>query len=299
MAGVINEVQAALREPSRAEPLDLARLAPQVSRRQFVQTSVAGSIVGALATWALSDQTSWGSARGLPAGREPRELSAPRPRLAADRIPLHAAVFDERFAEAVRFGAAARERGLGVRGLRGDVTDLWYEELQPLWTHRAVPIAGLTAYAALFCLERLAWDHRMRLIYRGAHTPLENGQVEHVLALPKGISVPIRTSEPAILGASAVLDAARDAPIGHGVDTARDASAAHADWPVEIASMIAQIESRGGWTGLPQAHRSTELRCRTPRAPLVRDAALAHGASPAPVAPQTLHSWVIAPPRRA
>jgi hypothetical protein len=184
MAGVINEVQAAVRGPSSAEPLDPARLSPQgMDRRQFVQTSVAGAIAGALGAWALSDESSWGSTRGLPAGREPRELPAPQPGLAAGRILLYAAVFDERFAAAVRFGAAAREQGLRIRGVRGDVTEFWYEELQPLWKQRALPLAGLTAYAALFCLERLAWDHRMRVIYHAAHTTLSNSDVGHVLAL--------------------------------------------------------------------------------------------------------------------
>ncbi len=122
----------------------------KISRRHFVQTGLAGSLAGLLGTPALA-----GTTRGA---------------------PLHAVVFDERFAEAVRFGHAARGRGLPTRSMRGDVTDLWYGELHPLWKERPAPIAGLTAYGALFCLEQLAWDHRMRVIYHGTHATGQAGQ---------------------------------------------------------------------------------------------------------------------------
>jgi hypothetical protein len=115
----------------------------RINRRHFVQTGIAGSLAGLFGTQ-------------LPAS-------------ASRAAPLHAVVFDDRFAAAVRFGNAARSRGLSTRGVRGDVTDLWYRELQPLWKVRAAPLAGLTAYGALFCLEQLAWDHRMRVIYHGVH----------------------------------------------------------------------------------------------------------------------------------
>ncbi len=186
----------------------------QVTRRQFVQTSVAGSLAGALALWTRASAVWGANLRPIPA-----------PASDAARVPLRAVLFDERFAEALRFGEAARERGLPTRSLRADVTDIWYGELHPLWKTRAVPIAGLTAYSALFCLEQLAWDHRMRVIYHGVHPPASN-------------------SGPT-------------------------------DWPSRVASMIADVESHGGWTGLAPA----------PRAPALASSAL--------------HSWVIAPPARA
>ncbi len=132
-----------------------------VSRRRFIESGVAGSLVGAFATW------------GSPV-RAAREIHT------SARTPLHAVIFDERFADAVRFGQQAARLGLPVRGLRGDVTDYWYAELHPLWKRQARPLAGLTAYAALFCLERLAWDHGMRVVYRGEHTPLAGGEADRI-----------------------------------------------------------------------------------------------------------------------
>ena len=122
----------------------------KISRRHFMQTGIAGSLAGLLGSPVRASMS-----RGA---------------------PLHAVMFDERFIEAVRFGNAARARGLPTRTVRGDVTDLWYGELQPLWKERTAPIAGLTAYGALFCLEQLAWDHRMRVVYHGTHAAEHDGQ---------------------------------------------------------------------------------------------------------------------------
>jgi hypothetical protein len=208
-----------------------------LSRRQFVQTSLAGSLAGALGAWA------------------PQASAAPGPR--ARPLPLHAAVCDGRFAAAERFANVARGQQLPIRALRGDVTDLWYHELHPLWSERPAPIAGLTAYAALFCLEELARDHRMRVIYRALHRPLSTGEVEHLVALPGEVSMGV---------------------------------APHwsADWPAEVAAMIARVEHRSGWAGLAPAPRAMELRCVTPAAPRTTSS------------PEiTLYSWVIAPPARA
>lgn len=210
-----------------------------VNRRRFIESGVAGSLAGAFAAW--------GS-----------------PRVSADhRRPLHATVFDERFAEAVRFGREARRLGLAVRGVRGDVTDLWYTELHPLWKRQCRPIAGLTAYAALFCLERLAWDHGMRVVYHGEHTRLAGGEIEHVLRGPPG------------------RPEARDTLTAHGVLDGR------IEWPAQIASLIAQTEWRSGWSGKPAAGRATVARV------LTAGSARGQGIG------QPLHSWVIAPPARA
>jgi hypothetical protein len=41
--------------------------------------------------------------------------------------------------------------------------------LRAAWTKQPVAIAGLTAHGPLFCLERLAWDHGMRVVFRAEH----------------------------------------------------------------------------------------------------------------------------------
>jgi hypothetical protein len=225
---------------------------PPLNRRQLIRTGLAGSVTAALAAWAGPGAAAplW-AADGLEARQ--RRASPSSARTAAPCIPLHAVVLDERLAEAARFGASARSKRLSTRVVRGDVTDLWYGELYPLWKERAAPVAGLTAYAALFCLEQLAWDHRMRVIYRGAHARRADGRVEHILAGPQEIVQAL-------------------------------APTAQCDWPAELASSIAAVESSRGWTGLAPASGASERRCFTEDG--------VHSAA-------TLYSWVIALPARA
>ena len=55
--------------------------------------------------------------------------------------------------------------------MAGDMTRFWYDDLYHRWRQAPVAIAGLTAHGALFCLERLAWEKRMRVVYRREHSP--------------------------------------------------------------------------------------------------------------------------------
>ena len=57
-----------------------------------------------------------------------------------------------------------------VAATNGDVTRVWYDDLHRRWRRAPVPIAGLTTYGALFCLEQLAIDHRMHVLFRVAHS---------------------------------------------------------------------------------------------------------------------------------
>jgi hypothetical protein len=240
------------------------------SRRRFIECGTAGSLAGAFAAWGLPREAAASSA--VPGGDaradSALEGSGSRRGGALELPPLYAVVFDERFAQAIRFGREAGRLGLPVRGLQGDVTDFWYAELHPLWKRQPRPIAGLTAYAALFCLERLAWDHGMRVVYHGEHARLASGEVEHVLYGPAARPAP------------GTLDTG-PFPVAHGASDDR------ADWPAEIASMIARTESRSAWSGLPPARRAVQSRFLTPGSPREQSVG------------QPLHSWVIAPPARA
>jgi hypothetical protein len=95
--------------------------------------------------------------------------------------PLYKVVFDERFPASVAFGAEARSLGLPTHPIRGDITDLWFHDLDAQWKKKPAAVAGLTAQGALFCLERLAWDHGMRVVFRGDHQYLPTGAIQHVL----------------------------------------------------------------------------------------------------------------------
>lgn len=151
-----------------------------LSRRRFIESGVAGSIVcgaaGSIA-YAAAGSVAWGAAGSAAgaAGMSPAETVAGT---RADRMPLYAVLFDERYPAAVRFGHAAEQDGLPARAVRADVTRIWYDELDPLWRRQSRPIAGLTAYAALFCLERLAWSHGMRVVYHRTHASLTSGTVD-------------------------------------------------------------------------------------------------------------------------
>lgn len=89
---------------------------------------------------------------------------------AAQREPrYYKVIYDERFPESVAFANRAGARGLAVHAIQGDMTAVWYHDLQPAWKRKPVAIAGMTAHGPLFCLERLAWDFGMRVTMRKPH----------------------------------------------------------------------------------------------------------------------------------
>jgi hypothetical protein len=109
------------------------------SRREFLQAGLAASL--------------------LPVVAAASEASNPP-------LPYYKVIFDERFPASVAYGEEWTARGAAAHGIRGDITDLWFHDLDHQWKKRPVAIAGLTAHGPLFCLERLAWDHGMRVVSR-------------------------------------------------------------------------------------------------------------------------------------
>ncbi len=138
------------------------------TRREFLQAGIAVPLVAGVFA---SDQTAADSA------------SAARP----TALPLYKAVFDERFPESAAFAAEMQRLGVATHGIAGDMTDLWYYDLHPRWMKTPVPIAGLTAHGPLFCLERLAWDHGMRVTFRAEHRFRPDGCVEHVISADESV----------------------------------------------------------------------------------------------------------------
>ena len=100
----------------------------------------------------------------LPAGTR-----STRPHCAFQR-----AVFDERFAECRAFAAELNSAGVFTSAIRGDVAKLWYDDLRARLSESRVPIAGLTDRVTLFCLEELARDVGMRVIFRADHIMDQN-----------------------------------------------------------------------------------------------------------------------------
>jgi len=90
------------------------------------------------------------------------------------------AVFDERFEPCLVFGAEFARAGVPTSAIRGDVAKLWYEDLRAALSKRRAPVAGLTDRTALFCLEELARDVNMRVVFRVDH--MIEPDARHVVA---------------------------------------------------------------------------------------------------------------------
>lgn len=87
---------------------------------------------------------------------------------AAAALPPHLIVADKRFAAARAFAAEAAW-STPIAWIDGDVSDLWYRTLDPMWRRAPVSIAGMTEYGAFFYIERLAWDRGLRTTRKTEH----------------------------------------------------------------------------------------------------------------------------------
>jgi len=106
-----------------------------------------------------------------------RSLSAGRA-----QVVLHRAVFDDRFTECRDFAAELHSAGVFTSAIRGDVAKLWYDDLRVHLRENRLPVAGLTDRVALFCLEELARDVGMRVIFRADHVMDQDGHSQHTAA---------------------------------------------------------------------------------------------------------------------
>jgi hypothetical protein len=134
------------------------------SRREFLQMGVAALAMPLSAH----------------AGAEAASLYEPE----LSMTPLYKIVFDLRYARSRAFAAKAEALGVPVHAIKGDMTDFWYHDLYARWKQGPAAIAGMTAHGAIFCLERLAWDQRMRVAFRADHRYLADDSVEHALSGP-------------------------------------------------------------------------------------------------------------------
>lgn len=125
-------------------------------------------------------------------------------------------VYDNRLTPSVEFAnELSRHGSTGVYSFTGDVTDLWYNILQAKWSRAPRALAGLTAHGPLFCLERLGWEHGLRLTFRAEH------HGERLESLSHSLDTADRNAQK--LSASIVAGAA---------------------WPREVAALLAR-ELRG------------------------------------------------------
>jgi hypothetical protein len=102
-------------------------------------------------------------------------------------MPFHRVLFDARFAACRAFADEAQHLGLNIHEIRGDITNLWFNDLHARWKKGPAAIAGLTRKDALFCLDLLARDQRMHLVFLGEHVCRSEGPMEHMLSGPPDV----------------------------------------------------------------------------------------------------------------
>lgn len=139
-------------------------------------------------------------------------------------VALYKAVYDTRFAASRAFGERMAARGITTAATTGDITGLWFDALYPQWQKGAAAIAGLTARGPLFCLEQLARDHGMRVVFRAQHSSSSAGAVQHELE-----------------GAGVVVDAVRRV-------------AADSDWVSVVSDVIARHPRTSALNASLQVH---------------------------------------------
>jgi hypothetical protein len=167
-----------------------------MNRRKFCLSSVAAAISGAAAA-----QT----ARAAPAASTPGvpTPAASSPVVSIPSSPLYKFIYDRRFFAGRAFGAAAEQvrSTAGTVGIDGDITALWSCDLRPRWSAGNGAVAGMATARTLFCLEQLAKEHWMRVVFRADHAISSGHEIAHRLT----------GSQPMMSRISAVL-AARDWP---------------------------------------------------------------------------------------
>jgi hypothetical protein len=96
-------------------------------------------------------------------------------------LQLSAVVIDSRYSASRLFGTHAQHSDLALHRINGDITELWLAHLRPQWTSKPAAIAGLTGRPALFCLEQLAWDYHMRVVYHAEHREQPGSSTTHTV----------------------------------------------------------------------------------------------------------------------
>jgi hypothetical protein len=99
-------------------------------------------------------------------------------------MPLYKVLYDPRTPAGLAFAASAKRSGSPLHATRGDVTDVWFNELQPQWRQHRTATAGLTDFHSLFVLDMMARDAGMRAVYIATHRLCGRDRFEHRLFGP-------------------------------------------------------------------------------------------------------------------
>jgi hypothetical protein len=148
------------------------------TRRQFMRDAIVTSMMvvgstappGVLARWARTSE------------------EASRDGICDDPYQFFRVLFDNTSADGAAFGAEAAARGAATRAVGIDLGSLWMHEIAPQWKDRPAAIAGLTSGPHLFCLELLARDYGMGLVYRVRHEISASDRCRHIITGPPVLS---------------------------------------------------------------------------------------------------------------
>ena len=131
-------------------------------------------------------------------------------------VPYYKAVFDERFEGPCAFAAGAAERRIPTAAIRGDITSLFFDDLDLRWKQGPVPLAGYTTPASLFCLDLLARDRGMHVSHCVTKPTVEAALGVLDIALPQRcIATPLPSSDPSFLVFWIIAPSARAATHQH------------------------------------------------------------------------------------
>lgn len=99
----------------------------------------------------------------------PALVAAPRAVFAAAPQGLDAMLLDERFARQF----PVEQAGVPQMRFTGDVTRVWYDQLDRRWREPGHVLGGITGSDALFVLEVLATHHGRRVVSRTVLGPAD------------------------------------------------------------------------------------------------------------------------------
>lgn len=105
----------------------------------------------------------WGAIAPALAGASHMAFAKAAPKIGA----LDAMLVDTRFADLASFEPNAPK----VLQFTGDVTRIWYHELDARWRARGFTLGGITGSDALFVLENLAQQQGRRVVHRQELAP--------------------------------------------------------------------------------------------------------------------------------
>jgi hypothetical protein len=119
--------------------------------------------------------------------------------LTASPVPamrFNKVLYDGRTTAGLAFAAEARRHGADVHAVEGNVTRVWFNELQPQWQATHVPTAGLTDFNSWFVLDMMARDAGMRTVYLAHHESTPQGHVHRQFGPHSIIKAPLGSTAP-------------------------------------------------------------------------------------------------------